>query len=513
MYNWTYASLGGNTRVRIASGEDIRHLGELDQKMWTVLSCPTKGLELDERTLTLLDTDSDERVRVNEVVKASQWLCSVLRDPDVLLDGKDCVKVEDILDEALAAVAKEVAGEDSVITLAAVEAAIAAKQAEAAAVALKPLPEAPLAADVMAAYKECKAAYDKYFQDEKLQAMGLYSIPAETPVPGMSAEKWAEMSKQVADYEAACAQIEAENAAATAVDVTKFEPLKKLLLLCRDFHTLLRNYVALEDFYNKSQLAIFQAGTLIIDQRACHLCVRVEDMGKQDAQAPASSMYLVYCQCTSKKLGQTMQIVAAVTCGDIHNLMVGKNAIFYDRKGNDWDAVVTKIIDNPISIKQAFWSPYRKFANWVKDLIDKSAAEKDAKALDDMKAKASEHTVNLKTEDGQAKKEMFDIAKFAGIFAAIGMALGYIGAFITSIATGIASLTWWQFPLVVIGLMLCISGPSMFIAWTKLRRRNIAPILNANGWAVNAEAIVNVPFGATLTEQATFPILKKVRGK
>ena len=45
-YKWTYCSLGGVTRVNITSGADIAHLAELDQKMWTVLSCPVKGLEL-----------------------------------------------------------------------------------------------------------------------------------------------------------------------------------------------------------------------------------------------------------------------------------------------------------------------------------------------------------------------------------------------------------------------------------------------------------------------------------
>ncbi len=48
----------------------------------------------------------------------------------------------------------------------------------------------------------------------------------------------------------------------------------------------------------------------------------------------------------------------------------------------------------------------------------------------------------------------------------------------------------------------------MLLAYFKLRRRNLAPVLNANGWAVNAEAIVNVPFGLTLTTMAKFPILK-----
>ena len=73
-YPWKYCSLGGVVRVNITSGEDIAHLGELDQKLWTVLSCPTKDLELDSRTLQLIDTDGDGRVRVAEIVAAAQWL-------------------------------------------------------------------------------------------------------------------------------------------------------------------------------------------------------------------------------------------------------------------------------------------------------------------------------------------------------------------------------------------------------------------------------------------------------
>ena len=58
-----------------------------------------------------------------------------------------------------------------------------------------------------------------------------------------------------------------------------------------------------------------------------------------------------------------------------------------------------------------------------------------------------------------------------GIFAAIGLALGAIGTALASIAAALFSLAWWQFPLLFVGIFLCISGPSMFLAWLKLRRR------------------------------------------
>jgi hypothetical protein len=45
----------------------------------------------------------------------------------------------------------------------------------------------------------------------------------------------------------------------------------------------------------------------------------------------------------------------------------------------------------------------------------------------------------------------------------------------------------------------------MLIAWLKLGKRNLGPILDANGWAVNARAKLNVPFGASLTGVAKLP--------
>ena len=504
-YKWSFANVGGVTRVRIQSAEDLRHLGELDKKMWTVLSCPVNGLEISADSLSLMDIDGDGKLRLKEVVGTAEYLCAALKDPKSLFEQKDAIALDNIAEEAIHTVAKKLAGEKSEIALADVQAAI-----DAVTIEEQPIPEAPLEADVIAAYKEKSAEYAAYFEQEKLQKLGLALIPEETPKPGMSEKKFQEMGAQIAEWEAAKAAAEGANADALAAAQAEFMPLRKLLLLHRDFYRLLRNFVTLEDFYdlNDKTIASFQAGTLIIDQRACHLCIRVNDMGKHDAQAPLSGMYLIYCNCENKKTGKTAQIVAAVTQGEIKNLSVGKNAVFYDNDGLDYDATVYKIIENPISIRQAFWTPYRKFSKWVEDKINKSAAEKDAKAFDDMTAKADAAAADPAAE----KKPAFDIAKFAGIFAAIGMALGMIGAALASVAAGLAALTWWQNILVFICILLVISGPSMIMAWLKLRRRNLAPVLNANGWAVNADAIISVPFGRTLTEQVAFPLVKVKKG-
>ena len=502
-YKWNFVNVGGVTRVRIQSGEDIRHLRELDKKKWTVLSCPVNGLEISSDSLSLMDTDGDGKLRVKEVIATAEWLCATLKNPDTLLEQKDSITIDNIADESIKKVALSL--QPSEISLADVDAAIGAVTIEE-----QPVPAAPLEADVIAAYKEKSAEYAAYFEQEKLQKLGLAVIAEDTPKPGMTEKKFIEMGKQIAEWEAAKTAAETANADALAAAKGEYAPLRKLLLLHRDFYRLLRNYVAFEDFYdhNPATIASFQAGTLIIDQRACHLCVRVNDLPKHDSQAPLSGMYLLYCNCENQQTGKKMQIVAAMTQGEISNLSVGKNGVFYDNDGLDYDATVFKIIENPISILQAFWTPYRRMSKWIEDKINKSASEKDAAVMNDMTATADAKTGGAPAD---APKSTFDIAKFAGIFAAIGMALGMLATALVAILHGLIGLPWWAYVAIFVGIVLIISGPSMIMAWMKLRRRNLAPVLNANGWAVNADAKISIKFGRVLTEKVNLPVIKSSR--
>ena len=498
-YKWSFANVGGVTRVRIKSAEDVRHLGELDKKMWTVLSCPVNGLEISSDSLRLMDQDGDGQLRLKEVVATADWLCATLRDPQSLFEQSDVINIKNIADEGIRVISDKLQ-KDGKVALADVQAAI-----DAIAIETPEMPAAPFEADVIAAYKAKSPEYAAYFEQEKLQKLGLATIPEDAPKPGMTEKKFIEMGDQISKWESEVESIKSKVESELAAAKAEFEPLRKLLLLHRDFYRLLRNFVTLEDFYDNDEktVASFLAGTLILDQRACKLCIRVNDLAKHDSQAPLSGMYLLYCNCENKKTGKKLQIVAAMTQGEIKNLSVGKNGIFYDNNGLDYDATVFKIIENPISLRQAFWNPYRKMAKWVEDKINKSAAEKDAKTFDDMTAK-----VATAADPNAEKKSAFDIAKFAGIFAAIGMALGMIGTALASVAKGWISLTWWQQIIVFVCILLIISGPSMIMAWMKLRRRNLAPVLNANGWAINADSIISVPFGLKLTEQVRFPFTK-----
>ncbi len=295
-----------------------------------------------------------------------------------------------------------------------------------------------------------------------------------------------------------------------ADEVASILEVDQLVRYYRDLFRLLQNFVTFHDFYAPGREAIFQAGTLFIDQRSTELCMKVLDMNRHNAMVGLSGMFLLYCDCRRRATGEEMRIVAALTNGDIDNLVEGRNALFYDRLGRDWDATVVKIVDNPISIRQAFWTPYRKVSRFIEQQVNNFAAAQETKS-DKMLTDGVGETAGKAEQAALAPAAAatpatpFDVGKFVGIFAAISLALGAIGTALASVVSGFMGLVWWKMPIAIAGILLLISGPSMLLAWLKLRRRNLAPLLDANGWAINARATVNIRFGNTLTRLAELP--------
>ena len=665
-YKWEFENIGGSTRVKITSGEDIAHLAELDPKMWTVLSCPINGLEIDSKSLSYMDCDGDGKLRVNDVICTSKWITGALKNPDLLLEGKDSIDVEllntedavgcriynsskQILEnlgkdgnvisladtsDSAAVFAKTRFNGDGVITEASAEDA-SDKAAIAAAIdtvgsvvdrsgapgvdaglvetfyktladyaawkdAVVEAPYGEQTDKAIEVYNALDSKVKDFFMRSKLAAFApdsTASLDVQTSrIEAISAENLTGKTDEIAAYPIVRVTGKAEIDLSAPVNpawAAKFETLKsiiapskkvltekdwaeigagfaaylswrdakagaaveslgidtvkellaqdrkasllalidsdlalkeesesidlvnKFLHIYRDFYRLLKNFVTFQDFYKKDSKikAVFQSGELIVDQRICRFCMNVTDMAKHNASAAASGMFLIYCDCITRTKPGKLQIVAAMTVGEVGDLVVGKNAVYYDNSGLEWDAVITKIVDNPISIAQSFWSPYRRMAKVVENLITKNAADKDAKMMADATAKINATPAAIPAApaaDGSkpAAAPPFDIAKFAGIFAALGMALGMIGSALASIFGGLMAMPWWKIIVVFVAIMLIISGPAMVLAWLKLRRRNIAPLLNANGWAINASSKISIPFGETLTDMATFPKLK-----
>jgi hypothetical protein len=660
-HKWSFFRAGGFDQVHFQSGADLANLEHLDQKLWAALSCPTRGVEFDSRTLDLIDTDKDGRIRAPEIIAAVKWACSMLRNPDELLRPHAALEVSSINDatpegkqllasakQLLANLGKEDATAitledttDTVRIFAATQfngdgivpadsasddatkavlndiiaclgsesdrsgkpgvsqAKVDAFFAEAAAYsdwwkkcetdAAAILPLGDKTAEAAAAFKAAKAKVDDYFARCRLAAFDqralaalnrqeseylalaardlsitasevagfpLARIESSKPLPlkdgvnpawsgalaalnaavikpllgdktSLTEADWAVVSAKLGAYEAwatgkAGAAVEklglkrvremlsGKSKDAITALITKDKALEpeanaiasvdKLVRFRRDLKQLLVNFVSFEDFYSRQRKAIFQAGTLYLDGRSCDLCVPVADPGKHAALAGLAKTYLAYCDCT-RPSGEKMTIAAAYTGGDADFLMVGRNGLFYDRKGRDWDATITKVIENPISIRQAFWAPYKKLVRLIEEQVAKRAAAAEA-ASDAKIGAAATSTANVdKARPDQKKVDV-------GTVAALGVAFGAIGTLLATVAgylSGLLKLPFWQLCLALAAIIFLLSAPSMLIAWLKLRQRNLGPILDANGWAINGRVRMNVPFGGSLTKVAELP--------
>jgi hypothetical protein len=668
-HRWSFFRAGGVIQARIDNGSDLMALPELDQKLWVALSCPTRGIEFDSRTLDLMDADGDGRIRPPELINAVTWVGGLLRDVEVMADGSDALLLSAIDDtkpegaallsacrrvlaglgkpDALAisvddatqaeqSYAKLPLNGDGVVTTDAVDeeavkilitdilscmppAIDRSGEAGVSRAVLNDfiatgksylnwlseandnptnlLPFGEKTSEAYAAYLAVAPKIDDYFarcrvaefderaaaqlnpREEDFRAMGAGLLDAESmsleslPLASIAAGRdlpldsglnpaWAkrmaafkrfiapEKAKlSPADWEEIEANFTAHAqwlAAKLGGEVEKLgadrlrhllenggidrlsalidedeshraeaeaiASVERLVRFKRDLMMLANNFVAFRDFYSGKSKATFQTGTLYLDGRNFELCLKVEDALKHAALASLGRICLVYCDCSREAGKEHMTIVAAVTAGDSDNLREGRNGIFYDRKGNDWDARVVKLVEHPIGIGQAFWGPYRQLGRFVGEQVEKVASV-SAKAMQNKMqsntAEAAKTTtpaaVKPPTPTTPPPQENFDVGRFAGIFAALGLAIGAIGTAIASVVTGFLNLPWWQMPLAVFGLVLAVSGPSMLIAYLKLHQRNLAPALDAAGWAINGRAKINIPFGAALTRVAGMP--------
>lgn len=653
---WKFFRTGGLDQIVLETGADLLALEQLDQELWVALSCPVKGLELDEKTLALIDTDGDGRIGVPEVLAAIRWAGARLTDTGELLRGaaslplasidgttaegkvllasarqilasfgrKDAsaITVGEASDPARILAASALNGDGIIppeasddpgvqalikdivacvggatrrsgtvgVTAESVAAFFTALRAYVAWTEQSGAKEIAVLGDATdsacAAIKAVRAKVDDFFARCRLAeydarstaslnrneadyltlaakdlksgveevagfplahiaagralpllrgvnpawADTLAALQATVVVPlfgagktELTAAEWAELNGRFAAYETwlgskpgsaveklglvRCKEILAGDlparlAALLAQDKSleaEFKAIgdvERLARYYRDLRTLLHNFVNFADFYSPDRYATFQAGTLFLDSRSTELCIRVDGVSPLAAMSKA---YIAYCTCTRAGGGATMTIAACFTQGDGDYLFVGRNGIFYDRKGQLWYAVITSIVDNPISVRQAFWSPYKKFLRMIEEQVAKRAAAADAESHAKL-AGAAEKAVQVDKAPPAPPKKV-DV----GAVAAIGVVMtGAISA-LTLILGYIFQLRAWQYPLVLLGIVLVISGPSMLIAVLKLRQRTLGPILEANGWAINGRVKINIPFGAALTKLAVLP--------
>ena len=480
-----------------------------DLKSWYAISCPTTGVRFDARTFEFLDTDKDGRVRADEVKAALAYLAekgvdvAALQSPseedgkklaDVLARLADLDKAPPSEADKKAFADWEAAGKASGVAVcgegtAAAEAALAAVEPTIDAFFTPPedMPLVTEAADVELPLRD-------HLNPKHLEAILAFASKCVTPVLGektvLTRLDWKAVKAAFAPYRAWIAAKPV--ASAPAKDALVEE--EKILRYKLHLGELLANYVTMDRLYSLGTPAIFQTGILRIDGKELSLCFHVDSEAAHSGLVGRSKCCVIYVKITRPAEGATRQICAVVTAGTVAGLYVGRNGVFCDRDGKDWEAVITKVVEAEVSLAEAFWSPWRKLGESVAGIVKKFLGEKQAKSTALVSAPAA-----APAKEGGAA--------MASSVAAIGIGVGMLGAAAASLMAVLSSMTALQIAGSVLGLILVISLPSVILTWFNLRRRDLGAILNACGWAVNREMRFSMRLARTFTKCAKGPSL------
>ena len=628
MYQWRFFKSARCVQAKLESGADVAALGELDQKLWTVLAASTDGLRFDPATLKLLDTDGDGRVRVPEVLAAVEWMKARFKSLDFLFAGKAAVALSDIDDakdegKALLASFRKILGRagkadaaeislddvtgtkdvfnaqpfngDGVVTPkstsdADVSAAVATMVSctggvsdrsgeqgvdqaladsffsEAAAYLAWKAGEKDVAvigegtAAGYAALQAVEAKVDEFFTPPEDMPLVTNEPDPELPLtqgvhplwlgkfrefakaavaPALGVEKaetlsrddWAVVKAKFAPYAewigakpgvsvegvgedalealvkggAMQAKVNGliQKDLALADEYDRLVDCERALRYSANLVTWLRNYVNQANLYDSHSDSVFRTGTLYIDGRACNLCFHVADEAAHAALAARSKCCLLYAKLTRRATGETREVCAVVTAGYTSSLYAGRNGIFYDCDGNDWDAVVAKVVEAQVSLVEAFWAPWAKIGSTIAEQCKKFLSSKQDAAV----AKVGEGVASAATPPAApAAQPAPNGAAIASSVAALGVGVGMAGAACAGLIGLVAGLPAWKVVAGVAAIVLLVSLPSVILAWFKLRARDLGAILNACGWAVNRPLYFSLGLARTFTRPASLPM-------
>ena len=468
-----------------------------DLKEWYAISCPTTGLRFDARTLELLDSNRDGHIRTEEVQSALAFLKDHGVEPEQLAEPgadaeaklADVMKRIDDLSKAEPSEADKKALADWEATGKSAEIAVcgdATADAAAALAAVEPVVDAfftppddmPLVTDE----PDRTLPLRDRLNPKHVEAVIDFAEKCVKPILGerdsISRLEWKKVKNAFAPYRAWAAA----KPVASAPEKAGLEEEERLARYRLHLGEFLENYVTMDRLYGGRELAMFQTGVLRIDGKEMNLCFHVDSEAAHSALSGRSECCVIYLKLRRPDEGAERMVCAVVTAGTVGGLYVGRNGVFYDRDGKNWEATVTKVVEAQVSLAEAFWAPWKKLGAAIGGAVKKFLGDKESAA--DAKLASSAQSVTAGKKDGMSGAGG---AAIASSVAAIGIGVGMVGAAAASLMAAVKGMGPWQAVLSVVAIILVVSLPSVILTWFKLRRRDLGAILNAGGWAVNRQ--------------------------
>jgi len=272
-----------------------------------------------------------------------------------------------------------------------------------------------------------------------------------------------------------------------ANELSQIHTAEKLILYQRWLLELANNFVSFANLYDPGIRALFEAGTLVIDGREIIFTMKVQDVQVHKTQSEKSYMCLLYLEVTGRQDREiAFNIVAPVTSSNIGGLRVGKRGIFFTTDSREWDAEITDIVVNPISIWESVTAPCRQVSGFIKAQVDKLNKFRDEKI---------QTTMAVPTSSGATR----DLLLGGGIaIAALGSAFAYIIKALSQVKLShVLGLS--------LGIIVIVVLPGMIAGFIKIRRRDMSILLEASGWAINVRMRLSRALGRLFTHIPKLP--------
>ena len=305
-------------------------------------------------------------------------------------------------------------------------------------------------------------------------------------------------------YRGAVEALIAQSAAA-AIELDDIRLTEKLILYQAHLLALANNFVSFPHLYDPTRRAMFEMGTLVMDGRRFNFSIKVADRAAHSRMAGTGSMYVLYAEVLDASGKCKYELAVPVTSGGKQNLCAGKRGVFQDISGDESDARVVQIIENPISLAEALVLPFQRLGRLPGGKIEAlttSAEKKLDSAVSGAGGQAPAPAPAAGT--GQPNRGLMAGGLLMGGSVAIA-ALGSAFAYVSKTLAGVAA---YKIIIGVAAAILAVMLPTAIVAVSKLRRRDLSAILEGSGWAINSRMRLTMKQGRFFTQ---IPALPKAR--
>ncbi len=272
--------------------------------------------------------------------------------------------------------------------------------------------------------------------------------------------------------------------------------LLKLTLFQQYMLEFLNNFVALPELFNPRRPSRLQMGKLIMDGRHFTLTVPVHNLAEHKRIIQSSDICVLYVEISRSVAGavEKQLLAVAVTGGTMRTLFVGKHGIFMDTDGNIYDARITDMVDQPVSVWEALKSPFFRFADFLGKQAEKIFNTRNAEIQKNMTAEFSKNAAVKPAAAPAAPAANLPMMLMGG-----GIGIAALGSSVAFIAKSLQNVSFFTVLAVIAGIMVIFGGPIVVLSLVKLYRRNLARFLESCGCAVNRPMRLTRRMGAIFT--------------